>query len=368
MRVLMVTGSYPPQRCGVGDYTAALVRSLRAAGATAGVLTGRGPAGPDAAEDPDVLRDVPSWRRRSLPAALRVVRRWRPDVVHVQYPTQGYDGVLPRVLPLAVRTALRTPVVQTLHEYHGERLRFPLLQFLGADAFVVVRPDYVARIRPWFRWAVRGRPVVEIPNASSIPRATLTPTERDALRSRLGANDRALVAYFGFLYPDRGVEQVFGVTDPTRHKVLIVGGPHPDFPDYPASLEALAERRGFDATFTGYLDDDETARVLAAADAVVLPFVRGGGGWNTSIHAATLQGTFVLTTSASRRGYDEREHIHYARPGDLGDLRAALSQHLGVRRAPDAASPTAYDWADIARAHLELYGRAVGPERSRPSP
>jgi hypothetical protein len=77
------------------------------------------------------------------------------------------------------------------------------------------------------------------------------------------------------------------------------------------------------------------------------------------LKAAILQGTFVLTTSTSRHGFDPEANVYYARPMDTTDLKRALADHLGHRNrspSPEAAGP---GWAEIARRHLDVYsGRA----------
>ncbi|MCZ6794818.1 MAG: glycosyltransferase [Planctomycetota bacterium] len=365
MRVLLVSGSLPPMRCGVGDYTDALATSLTTRrGVEVAVLSSRRVVGPGP-RDYETLDGIDRWSLGSLFGALGTIRRWRPDVVHVQYPTQGYDGALPGLLPLFVRSALGVPVLETLHEIYRGRLRFPVLQVAAASGFVVVRPHFAAGVRPWFRWLLERRPLRLVPNASVLPRVVLGEDERREVRRRHGHGDAdgPLLAYFGFLYPRRGVELLFETADPSRHRLVIVGARHPEFPEYHRRIVDLAGAGDWQgrASITGYLPGDEAARILAAADAVVLPFVDGGGRWNTSIRSAALQGTFVLTTSLEERGYVEAENVYYARPGDVEEMRSALAAHIGARRAPGAAE--AQSWEDIAEAHLSFY-RACAPDGS----
>jgi glycosyltransferase involved in cell wall biosynthesis len=110
---------------------------------------------------------------------------------------------------------------------------------------------------------------------------------------------------------------------------------------------------------TGYLPADEVGRILAAADALILPFKDGGGMWNTSIRAAISQGTFVLTTSREQHGYVSDENVYYARLNDIADMRNALSMYIG-RRNEASRLGLHRDWDLIAQAHLSLY-HAVAP-------
>jgi glycosyltransferase involved in cell wall biosynthesis len=114
-------------------------------------------------------------------------------------------------------------------------------------------------------------------------------------------------------------------------------------------------------TVTGFLDAERAARLLASADAVVLPFRQGGGAWNTTLQSALIQGTFVLTTSQDQRGFDPVRNVYYAEPGNLPEMRQALTTYLG-HRLPQADGSQHTTWKDIAAAHEFMY-RAVLKQR-----
>ena len=108
----------------------------------------------------------------------------------------------------------------------------------------------------------------------------------------------------------------------------------------------------------GFLAPEKVARTIKAADAVILPYREGGGVWNTSLSAASRQGTFVITTSAEREGYDADKNIFYARPGDIPAMRAALAAHAGRKIEP----ADGHEWDDIAQAHIALYQTLLNKE------
>ncbi len=365
MRTLLVSGTYPPMHCGVGDYTAALARAFgRRGDVTVGVLTSSGAAAARE-ERVELFPEVRTWKIADALSILRRIRRWRPDIVHVQYPTHYY-GEIQWVLPALARL-VNGPVVQTWHEYYSSRNWPSVLNAALPGGLVVVRPDYKERMPAWYRWLIRHKEFRFIPNASSIPPIRLTGEERAAVRSEVGAHLDDLVVYFGFASPAKGIELLFRVADPERHRLVLICDLSPE-DGYQASILDLARRGDWAGrvTVTGFLPPEEVGRLLAAADAAVFPFLNGGGEWNSSIHGAAAQGTFVLATSLERRGYDAVENIHYAAPGDLGEMRQALRDHLGCRRSA-ASSPEA-QWDSIAEAHMELYrrllGRTAGPSSS----
>jgi glycosyltransferase involved in cell wall biosynthesis len=154
------------------------------------------------------------------------------------------------------------------------------------------------------------------------------------------------------------VELLFEIADPGRDHILVIG--EMEFRNsYHQVLMGKANREPWrnKVTVTGFLPPLEVGQLLAASDAVIFPFRAGGGTWNTSVHAAMMQGTFVLITSYQKHGYRVSENVYYARPDDTTDMRQALSTFIGKRNSyTEAGSPIS--WDEIARSHAAFY-RAV---------
>jgi glycosyltransferase involved in cell wall biosynthesis len=320
-------------------------------------MTGSGAAGARE-ERVELFPEVRTWKIADGPSIIRRIRQWRPNVVHVQYPTLYY-GEIQWILPALARL-VNGPVVQTWHEYYSSRNWPSILNAALPGGLVVVRPNYMENMPGWYRWLIRHKEFRFIPNASSIPPIRLTEDERVAMRSKVGSNDRELIVYFGFASPAKGIESLFEIADPLRHRIVLICDLSAS-DAYQASILGLANRRDWvgNTVVTGFLPAEKAGRLLAAADAAVFPFLNGGGEWNSSIHGAVAQGTFVLATSLDRRGYDAENNIYYAVPGDIGEMRQALREHIGRRRPPSAGSPEA-EWDSIAEAHLDLYRTLLG--------
>jgi glycosyltransferase involved in cell wall biosynthesis len=357
-------------RCGVGDYTQRLAETLAGRHSMhVGVLTSRLATAAEPARDFEVFPVVDTWRPREIGTILEVLRRWRPDIVHVQFPTQGYVGRrLPRMLPL-IYSLRGYHVVQTWHEPVGtrplERLLWFAVQAPISGGIIVVRPNYEQAMPRWLRWALRGKTRRFIPNASVLPRVQLSQEELASTRARFIGPQRRLVAYFGFLHPAKAVEQLFRIADPGRDHLVIVGELREE-DSYHREIVRLGNSAAWrgNVTLTGFLQPEEVARVIAAADAVILPFLLGGGEWNTSIHGAQAQGTFVLSTSTQRHGYSAAENTYFARPSDCEDMRRALTAHGGQKSSGNDG--LAQSWAAIADGHEAVY-RQVLAQRGRRS-
>ena len=246
-----------------------------------------------------------------------------------------------------------------------EKLRLALPQATLAVVpgdVIVVRPEFAARMPRWYGLLrVRDR-LRLIPNGPMIPRAEVDDAKRAALRDRYGAPGKALLAFFGFVYEHKGIDDLFAMLDPKRHHLVIVGEVKESDPFQRTVLRRIHEPplEGH-VTLSGFLPAMQAAEVLAAADAVVLPYREGAGTWNTTLKAAALQGTFVLTTSVERHGFDAAQNVYYARPGDSADLRKALDEHSGLRNQAPSMELAGPSWSEIAERHLEVYEKRGRP-------
>jgi glycosyltransferase involved in cell wall biosynthesis len=363
LRVLMVTGALPPIPCGVGDYTArlatALVETNRARVAVLGVTpeSDEGRSLPD--EQFRRLSTIHAWNAWRPTRTLAGVALWRPDVVHIQWPGRGYsEGRLAFLARILVKV-FRIPLVLTLHEHIPAGFTSTQSMASLARLIITVRPNFATGFVDGFSSTVKDKELVVIENGPALPQVVATPQQRDEFRKRLGIPEsKAIVSYFGLFYPSKGVEQLFEIADPRRHHILLMGGQAEGVGDYYSRVVRRTEAeewRGA-ASILGFLPPSEAALALACSDAVVLPFLQGGGIWNTSIHGARLQRTFILTTSTTAQGYDPKRNIYWSRPGDVNELRSALDQYCSVR-VPESDFDVP-EWDSIADRHLDAYQHA----------
>lgn len=358
MRVLLVAGSYPPEPCGVGDYTAKLAAALaNVEDIHVGVLT-TSVTGRVGTHPVDLIDAAQQWTFSELPRLISEIRHWKPDLVHIQYPSQGFFfRRLPTFLPLVCRL-MGIRVIQTWHEPHRLRGVFHfLIQAVGARGLIFVRPNYLAMLPPSFRRLIKLHPHVIVPNASALPVSSLDEAQRMQLRAQYMGTRSRLVVFFGFLYPRKGIESLFDIANAPSDSLVIAGAIKDE--TYAHQLAEVARLKGWgddQLFFTGFLSPKDAVDLLAVADAVVLPFLDGGGEWNTSIHSALTQGTLVITTAVPPRGDEPQRNLYTAAPSDINEMRSALNRLAGRRVAPLS---TEAQWHDIATAHVAFYRQCI---------
>ena len=364
IRVLLISGSYPPIRCGVGDYTAHLATALGRRGDTVvSVVTDT-----DARRAHHLDRDIQlfpvinGWKFAEVSAILRKIMDWRPDVVHMQFGSSRYHRkILPWLMPALLSFRRRT-VVQTWHEWPEDPLRIlrNLPNALVPGGLAVVKPEIKVAMSPWYRRLIGHKYFRFIPNASAIPQICLSSLERSVVHDEFAHGTDNLIVFFGFANPRKGIENIFDIVDPRSNSLVLVCELEPSNPYHRMLLDQINSEpwRG-KVTVTGYLPREDVGRILAAADAVILPFPDGGGGWSTSTHAAVAQGTFVLVTSHDRHGYDAEENVYYARPGNYKEMRDAMRLYAGQR--VERRTTLSCQWDKIADAHMTLYRDILAP-------
>lgn len=334
LKVCMVSGSAPPDACGVGDYTHKLAEALRGAGVDV-----------DLVKHPLGLLDAPGVSR-TLAAA-------RPDVVHIQYPTVGFGAHLGPSLLSVLR-----PCVVTVHEAS----RLHLLRRLAMTPFSLRSPRliftthheraYAGSRLPW----IRGRSSV-IPVGSSIPAAPSIPKDGDE------------VVCFGLFRPQKGLEDVLRLAELSRDRgsgvrVRFIGSPDPRKMDYFAALQARA--KGLPVSWDVGLSEEEVSRTLARARAAYMPFPDGAVDYRTSLLALLTNGVAVVTTKGENTSPALAEAVAFA-----AGPEEALAAVAGILKDEDRraeldrrarAFARGFSWAAIAEAHRAVYASALGRE------
>lgn len=352
MRVLLVAGMYPPKMCGVGDYTLRLAESLaERKGLSVGLLNNQ--------EFGTELQNIQNvrfngvWEFRALPEIWRALRGFAPDIVHIQHPSLGYRRSLsPILLALLVRMA-GIRLVVTLHEslrWRSAGRFFGLV--LSAFSVVFVRHNFLDLLPKTYARILQRKPHALIVNASAVPTSELPTESRARLRETYLNGKQRLLCYFGFIFPNKGLELLLDVIEPQTDRLILLGA-NPDLQYNERLAQLIAEKRLMGSVMmTGALPATEVADCLAVADAVILPLPNGVGSWNTTLHSALAQGTTLIATTLGMPQHDLKRNLFLVKPGDTRAMEHLLAQYAGRKVTPE---PTRVQWNRIVGEHLQVY-------------
>ncbi len=383
MRVAIVSGTWPPHKCGVGDYLSRFAATIASRGLTVEIVTSTG-AGrfiPDAAVDHLSMKErtaarrnlrvhpeVREWTVSGVRPALDRVTALAPDLVHVQYPTLVYEqrlGINLFALKLRLRHP-RLPVITTLHEFaqYGILGRWRLApNLLLGRAACVTSPeerDTVARTFPLMTPQLRVIPVGSAIAVSGSRAEGL----RLLRRLGVGRNDRTIV-YFGWAGPRKGLPQLY---EAVRHlwdrdipvKLVVAAARL----KHPLHVELARQARELEimdlVKWTGFLPERDVSSVLMAAEVGVLPFEDGAKLNRSTLIAELIHGIPVVTTRGPALRHLRGADITPCDPtGEsiadavISVLRRPKSRRAATRRPAPAVRP--FGWDRIADRYLALY-------------
>ena len=381
MRILLLSGEYPPMQGGVGDYTRELGTALARQGAEVHVLTAR--RAEPASEPITVHPLVSRWGWGTWRLAGALARQVQASVVHIQYQTAAY-GMHPAInlLPRWLRRIAGARCLVTFHDLKEPYL-FPKAGAVrrwvhrelarSCDAVVVTnREDEIAMQKERLADALHL-----IPIGSNIAPAPPPGYDRAAWRSQRGvAPDDVVLCYFGFLNTSKGGETLIRalslLASDHRYHLWMVGGQvgasDPTNRAYLSRVQALIGELGLEARvrWTGYTAAAEVSANLLAADIAVLPYRDGASFRRGSLLAVLAHGLPVVTTRPALPLSElaDGEAALLVPPDDPPALAAAVARlatdEVLCRRLSEGARRVAagFGWERIAAQHLELY-RAV---------
>jgi len=170
MNLAFLSGEYPPQPGGVGDYTHQLAVALRQRGHAVAVLTIQGgrllayappPGAAPGEEEPRQILGAHTglnWSPRCWPAVVAALDQLRPSWLHIQYQTGAYNmrpGI--NFLPWRLRSLPGRPMVAVT--FHDLRVPYlfpkvgPLRQWVNtrlaadSDAVIATNPSDATQLR-----------------------------------------------------------------------------------------------------------------------------------------------------------------------------------------------------------------------------
>lgn len=308
------------------------------------------------------------------PRSLRKLRRLarEADVVHVQYPLEGWahSPAPAALLPVAL-AGVAAPLVVTLHEYPDlHRLRkLNILPLLAASDGVVCSSGLVAK--GLSRWAGPSRPCQVIPIGSNLQGGPIDWERARRLRDGwLGGAPGVVLGFFGSLYRGKRPEFLVAIAKElqgrgARAQLVYAGSVNPDQASLPDEIQGLARSAQVaPPVFTGYLGDaDEVRHTLAAFDAAVQMYHDGPSLRRGSMLACLEAGSQVVVSDGP--GLEEvagsawgaqalRSRQLLVLPDDAGAVADALLQ--GGAWAPDRFEVArTVTWDEVARLHRAFY-------------
>ncbi|MGC9357942.1 MAG: glycosyltransferase family 4 protein [Anaerolineae bacterium] len=378
MRVLVLNYEFPPIGGGGGAVSKAIACHLVQLGAEVQVLTAHWGDLPRVEEidgytvhrtlslrqypDRCRVREMFSYFVLSILPALRLARRWQPDIVHAHFAVPvGPLGYL-------IKKLLDIPYIITLHggdvpgfddpqTEQWYRLLLPLTRPIWKNAAAIVAVGQ--GLRDLAKDAYPDVPVSIIRNG--IDCATYRPPTRERSDDR-----ESTLVFVGRIVKQKGLSYLIRGLPELRRRVsksfkLNIVGDGPLRPE----LESLVAELGVGdcVNFVGWVSQEEVRRYLHEADIFVLPSLMEG--LSIALLQAMASGLPLVTSDA----VGNRDVVHHDENGfvvparDVGALIAALAvlvDDADLQKRMGEASlrlSEPYDWSVISQTYFQLLKR-----------
>ena len=358
MKVLVISATFPPMRSGGGDHAFRLCQYLAESGLDVRVLTSR---------IENVTTDsritiyplMRRWSWREMPRLLAIIKRINPDVINLHYssPIYNHHPMVTFVPGIAKKICPKVRVVTQFEYPDGVPSGLPLLTRAGrtfavhlvgwgdlSSAYGTILRDsdrIIALSEPHRELLTRGDTTLG-EKCFVIPPPPIMPMcaeSNGAVRQRARAalrvgDDEFLIAYYGYVYPGKGVETLLEalslVLKRRRVRLVVVGGSNEvvlrelNRPQYPVELHELTEQLGIanQVSWTGYYpaDSDRGSFYLRGADIGVLPFDDGVRISRSSLAAVAAHGLPIITTKGDTAEsiFSHEENVLLCPPKEIG--------------------------------------------------
>ncbi len=337
MKVLFVSAAFPPMKAGEADHAYHQCLHLAKLGVETHLLTTE--ANRWTQEVPFTVHPIMrTWSWTDLPRFIRFVKRCSPDRVFLFYIGWVYNEhpmvtfaptVCKRILPHCrvvtmfaypqgsvsdrfspITRAVRRVVAKWASEQDSDYEFGTLLR--DSDAVIVMSDGHRQAFAS--HYAPVDKKTILVPPPPLLNMATGQDEEaRMRTRKAFGIErEDFLIAYFGYIYPPKGVETVLRAfhlvarTQPHARLILIggeLGRDNPDRPAFGKEMRDLARQLGCEekVVWTGQFstEGDEASRYLFAADAGVFGHDLGVAMNNSSFAALIAHGLPTVATQGA---------------------------------------------------------------------
>lgn len=332
--VVLITGSYPPDYCGVGDYSSKLFNNLEVLNQCNVELFYRS-----------------KWGIKYFFNYLKELTAKKASIFHLQYPTEGYGySMVPLMLIICLRLYGKITIV-TIHELSSRNKAayiYTQLMLLFSSKVIV---SNVLECKHANRFVFKRNKVFIIPIASNIKKSNLSETNF--------SNRDVDLAYFGHIRPIKGIEGFITAIEllGKNHKVQLIGQSLPKYNDF---FETIA-RKAQSLKIEMIIDKEEhiVSDLLSNIKIVYLPFPDGVSNRRGTLLASIQNGCVVISKKSNIQEFNDffEKYIYLV---DTDDEAVVLIQKLlkyELLPKDTTHAKQLFTWDNVVSKHLEIYGK-----------
>jgi len=267
--IIIITGSYPPDICGVGDTVSLILRTK----------TGQNWN----------MYYQKNWKLLTIFEHIKKIKSSRAKYILMPYPTRGYGrSIVPHLLCVYFSwfTDKRFGVI--IHELSQQ----PLKAYL-AELLILFSANYII----FTTQNERNYAIKRIPFISKRSKVVkIFSNIKAPIKIRPLEERNINIIYFGHIAPFKGLEKFINDVTPLtkQYKVVIAGQIPPMYADYYKKIESLCNKTCIQLRIN--LEQTEVSELLNNSKVAYLPFPDGISERRGSVLASFINGAIVVTT------------------------------------------------------------------------
>lgn len=299
--MILVTGTYPPEQCGVADYSYCLLNSE------------------DGKKSDWKLEYTKDVSFSGLIASIKRIKSLSDNSVNIQYPSRGYAAtILPHLLCVYLRSFTKKKVSVTFHELtqlgrKGSLFSYVLLLFAHKLIFTneFERDAAIKKLGS----VKKKSTVISIFSNISKSEKIYKISER-----------KFDIGYFGYIRPMKGIENFIDVIEEVKktHNVdaYILGQTLPDLLDYAEDIKGRCARVGIN--IMEGRSDSEVADILANTKIAYLPYPDGLSERRGSFLAFVRNLALIVSTDGPFVTASHREYLKVVTENNAPEILKSL--------------------------------------------
>ena len=373
IKVLIICGSFPPIKCGVGDYTSRLAESLADNGAEVTVLTSDKSMTLEYGSKYNIKNCISKWNGINLLKSVLKEAGKGYDIVHIQFPSIIYtDSKINWLLPLFLRL-IGKKVIYTFHEYYNSYSRLAAVIF--SNQIVVVDKFFEQEINRQYK-NLMNKKINLIKIGSSIPKSNLSNEKIVNLRKNILENQNCadgiskIISYFGFMNSNKKIELTLKAMGNLKRKeklyslFMIIGdfyAVNRDMQIYQQQLKEIIKNEKLEkyVYITGFQQDNCVGDFLCASDAAILLFDNGVSARNSSFLAVIQENIPVITTKPRISDfYGEGVFFINNKIDEIEECILKLQDDILLDNVH--IDRKTISWDEIAKKHISVYNKTRG--------
>lgn len=268
MSITLITGSYPPDICGVGDYSFCVMNNTN--------------------RHKWNLFYTTHWRIKFIKSIINGINKTNPQTIILQYPTEGYGwSLIPQLLSIYYSLFTKKEFIVTLHEFANRTTKAKLatLLFFFSNKIIFTSSFEKEAALKFFPKLNSKMRVINIISNINSPSTMKSWDERNLD-----------LVYFGHLRPNKGLEDFFYIAEKLKAAPISIGIIGQVLNQYERYFEEIRSRfSNLKISFFLNKESNEVTEILNNSKICFLPFPDGLSERRGSFLAAISCGAYVVS-------------------------------------------------------------------------